>query len=53
MEPILNKALFWDTDYDSIDYKKHFLTFQKKNSDVTIQSHLSNNFGAIKKFESN
>lgn len=23
MKPVLNKALFWDTDYDSIDYKKH------------------------------
>lgn len=23
MKPILNKALFWDTNYDNIDYKKH------------------------------
>ena len=23
MHPILNKALFWDTDYSNIDYDKH------------------------------
>ncbi len=23
MKPTLNKALFWDTDYQDIDYEKH------------------------------
>ena len=42
MKPVLNKALFGDTDYDSIDYKKILFNIPKEkfrcyNTEPSIQ----------------